>query len=193
MLLGTRYCLMRQASGAKPIARFREGVVPTALQNLHHCPLNQSIQHRWDAKLSHPLRPVSGFPPDAPVAVDRSHSVVVPGWLSNAASGSPRKSSTVIPSTPGLPPFPFTRLNACQRFSRWQTLSIHCSSGARPSALRFAIGASVPSDDGLQASLFIPLPKASSSWFFCRFAPLSRATYLPLLLFRPSSTVPGSA
>ena len=25
------------------------------------------------------------------------------------------------------------------------------------------------------------------SWLFCRFAPLSRATYLPLLSFRPSS------
>ena len=31
MLLGTRHCLMCRASGTEPIARFREGVVPTAL------------------------------------------------------------------------------------------------------------------------------------------------------------------
>src|SRR6266851_3950612 len=88
---------------------------------------------------------------------------------------------------PGLPPFPFTRLSACQRFSRWQTLSIHCSSAAILSSLHFATGASVPTEDGLRASLVIPSPKASSSWLFCRFAPLSRATYLPLLSFGPSS------
>jgi hypothetical protein len=54
VLLGTRDRLMRRASGTKPIARFREGLVSSALQNLHHCLLNQSIQHGWDAKLPHP-------------------------------------------------------------------------------------------------------------------------------------------
>src|ERR1017187_10602428 len=92
---------------------------------------------------------------------------------------------------PGLPPFLFTRLSACQRFSRWQILSIHCSSGARLSALHFATDASVPSEDGLRASLVAPSPKASFSWLFCRFAPLSRATYLPPLSFRPSSDQVG--
>ena len=29
------------------------------------------------------------------------------------------------------------------------------------------------------ASLVVPSSKASCSWLFCRFAPLSRATYLP--------------
>jgi site-specific DNA recombinase len=53
MLLGTRHCLMRRASGTKPIALFREGVIPTASQNLHHCLLDHSIQHRRNAKLSH--------------------------------------------------------------------------------------------------------------------------------------------
>jgi hypothetical protein len=63
VLLGTRYCLMRRASGSKPIARFREGAVPTTLQNLHHCLLNQSIQHRRDAKLSHPSVRLRDFHP----------------------------------------------------------------------------------------------------------------------------------
>ena len=63
MLLGTRDCLMRRASGTKPVARFRESVVPTALQDLQHCLLNQSIQHRWDAKLSHPSVRLRDFHP----------------------------------------------------------------------------------------------------------------------------------
>ena len=63
MLLGTRDCLMRRASGTKPVARFRESVVPTTLQDLHHCLLDQSIQHRWDAKLSHPSVRLRDFHP----------------------------------------------------------------------------------------------------------------------------------
>src|ERR1022692_3700297 len=63
MLLGTRDCLMRRASGTKPVARFRESVVPTTLQDQHHCLLDQSIQHRWDAKLSHPSVRLRDFHP----------------------------------------------------------------------------------------------------------------------------------
>src|SRR5271156_1313131 len=63
MLLGTRNRLMRRASGTKPVARFREGMVPTALQNLHHCLLDQSIQHGWNAKLPHPSVRLRDFHP----------------------------------------------------------------------------------------------------------------------------------
>jgi len=35
----------------------------TALQNLHHCLLNQSIQHRWDAKFPHPSVRLRDFHP----------------------------------------------------------------------------------------------------------------------------------
>jgi hypothetical protein len=63
MLLGTCDGLMRRASGTKPIARFREGVVPAALQNLHHRLLNQSIQHRWDGKFPHPSVRLRDFHP----------------------------------------------------------------------------------------------------------------------------------
>ena len=53
--MGTRDCLMRRASGTKPIARFREGVVPAALQDLHHRLLDHSIQHRRDDRfIMHP-------------------------------------------------------------------------------------------------------------------------------------------
>jgi len=47
MLLGTRDRLMCRASGTKPVTGFREGMVPTGLQNLLHRLLNQSIQHGW--------------------------------------------------------------------------------------------------------------------------------------------------
>ncbi len=75
MLLSTRDCLMRRASRTKPVARFRESVVPTALQDLHHCLLNQSIQHRWDGQRKLHSNPASLW--DGPRSVTPSIRFVV--------------------------------------------------------------------------------------------------------------------
>jgi len=50
------------------------------------------------------------------------------------------------------------------------------------SALRFAVGDSVPCADPLGASLLLRSVKANSSWFFCRLSPTSRTAYSPLPL-----------
>ena len=89
----------------------------------------------------------------------------------------PGSSSTVIPSTPGLPRFARTRASARLQFSRSQARSIHCSLLAGLSSPRPAARGSVPS---LVTSGASPLPssaKASTSWVFCRF-PLTRNAVL---------------
>jgi site-specific DNA recombinase len=48
------YRVLRRASRPEPVAVFGECRVPSALQNLPHRLLDQTIQHRRDAKLSHP-------------------------------------------------------------------------------------------------------------------------------------------
>src|SRR4029453_5285249 len=79
---------------------------------------------------------------------------------------------------PGAPLFPCTRFNAFLRFSGSHISSINRStvpslsgswSATRSSALPSVLGASL-----LGSSL-----KASSSWFFCRFLPLSPIPYSP--------------
>src|SRR5262244_74675 len=54
---------MRRAFRPKPVAVFGEGWVPSALQHLHHRLLDKSIQHRRDAKLSHPAVRFRDFHP----------------------------------------------------------------------------------------------------------------------------------
>jgi hypothetical protein len=101
-------------------------------------------------------------------------------------------SSTVIPSTPGLPLFALTRCNACLQFSSSQTSSISRSLPARLSDLRFAISVSVPCSAALGASLLLSAGKASTSCsgrFFCRHPLMSRAAYLPFPLFPLRGTV----
>ncbi len=89
----------------------------------------------------------------------------------------PGSSSTVIPSTPGLPRFARTRASARLQFSRSQTRSIHCSLLAGLSSRRPAALGSVPSRVPSGASP-PPLPrKASTSWLFCRL-PLTRDAFL---------------
>ena len=88
ILLRCLHRLMRRASGSKPVAVIGKRPVPSALQHLHHRLLDESIQHRRDAKLSHPPRPAWGFPPASPAAVYRSRSTAVPEWLANAVSGA---------------------------------------------------------------------------------------------------------
>ncbi len=48
VLLRLGYRLMRRAFRPKPVTVFGERWVPSALQNLHHRLLNESIQHRRD-------------------------------------------------------------------------------------------------------------------------------------------------
>src|SRR6266481_2933673 len=54
VLLCLGYRLMRRAFRPEPVTVFREGRVPSALQNLHHRLLDKSIQHRRGDTLSHP-------------------------------------------------------------------------------------------------------------------------------------------
>src|ERR1700739_4017142 len=75
VLLGTRYCLMRRASGSKSIARFREGAVPTTpaepaslpAESVDPAPSGRSVQTAlspssnlgW-AEIRHPFHPLRG-------------------------------------------------------------------------------------------------------------------------------------
>src|SRR3984893_14933380 len=54
VLLRLFHRLMRRPPRTKPVAVFGKRPVPSALQNLHHRLLDKPIQHRRDAKLSHP-------------------------------------------------------------------------------------------------------------------------------------------
>jgi hypothetical protein len=101
-------------------------------------------------------------------------------------------SSTVIPSTPGLPLLALTRCNACLQFSSSQPSSISRSVPARLSDLRFATCVSIPCPVALGVSLLLSTGKASTScsgWFFCRCPLVSRAAYLPFPLFPLWGTV----
>src|ERR1017187_9882901 len=54
ILLRLCHRLMSRPSRPEPIAVIGKRPVPPPLQNLHHGLLDHSVQHRWDAKLSHP-------------------------------------------------------------------------------------------------------------------------------------------
>src|ERR1700731_5008091 len=81
----------------------------------------------------------------------------------------PDRSSTVLPSMPGLPLLAFTRRSACLQFSRSQTSSIHCSVVGL-SALRFANSDSVPSSKAIGAAPLLSSGKARRYWLFCRLS-----------------------
>src|SRR5438874_3480424 len=101
-------------------------------------------------------------------------------------------SSTVIPSTPGLPLLALTRCKACLQFSSSQTSSMSRSVPARLSVLRFATSVSVPFSVVFGASLLPSTGKASTSCsgrFFCRCPLMSRAAYLPFPLLSLRGTV----
>jgi site-specific DNA recombinase len=53
ILLRLLYRLMCRSLGPKPIAVFRERSVPAPLQRLPHRLLDEPIQHRWNAQLTH--------------------------------------------------------------------------------------------------------------------------------------------
>src|SRR4030095_5352852 len=54
---------MSRPSRPDPIAVIGKCPVPPPLQDLHHRLLDESIQHRWDAKLSHPSVRLGDFHP----------------------------------------------------------------------------------------------------------------------------------
>ena len=63
VLLRRCHRLMRRAPGPKPVAVFGKRPVPSALQHLHHRLLDESIQHRRNAKLAHPSVRLRDFHP----------------------------------------------------------------------------------------------------------------------------------
>src|SRR5437763_3369801 len=63
ILLCLCHRLMSRAPGSKPVAVVGKRPVPLALQHLHHRLLDESVQHRWDAKLSHPSVRLADFHP----------------------------------------------------------------------------------------------------------------------------------
>src|ERR1700730_5849779 len=63
VLLRLSYCLMCRSSRSRTVAVVRERRVPPLLQYLHHRLLDESIQHRRDAKLSHPAVRFGDFHP----------------------------------------------------------------------------------------------------------------------------------
>src|SRR5215470_7375328 len=99
---------------------------------------------------------------------------------------------TVIPSTPALPLLAFTRRNAFFRFSRSHTSSINRFVLAGLSGPCTVGNDSVPSLPASQASPAGKDEKSSFPWMFCRLSLLRSISYLPLLSFGPSATVPGS-
>src|SRR3954452_13829625 len=63
ILLRLCHCWMGGSPRSKTVAAFRKRPVPVSLQNLHHRLLDQTIQHRRDAKLSHPTVRFRDFHP----------------------------------------------------------------------------------------------------------------------------------
>jgi site-specific DNA recombinase len=53
ILLPLGHRLMRRTLRTKAVTVFGERSVPLALQNLHHCLLDRTIQHRRNAQLAH--------------------------------------------------------------------------------------------------------------------------------------------
>lgn len=100
---------------------------------------------------------------------------------------------TVIPATPGAPLFALTRHNASFRFSRSTISSIVRSAPAGLSGTLVVGNDSDPSLPALRASPFGEKEKSRLLWMFCRMSLLRLMSYLPLLSFGPSITVPGSA
>src|ERR1039457_6802933 len=94
-----------------------------------------------------------------------------------------------MPSTPGLPLLALNCFNACLQFSRAQTSSINCSAMAGLSVPRFPADDSVASGRPFGASPLSSSIKATTSWFFCRLSPMSRAAYSPLPLLSLRRTV----
>ena len=98
----------------------------------------------------------------------------------------------VIPSTPALPLFAWTRLPRLLQILSFAYLLHQRSSIAGLSGSRFAAGGSVPSRTASRG--FTPTLRHEgqciASWIFCRLPLMSCASYLPSQSFRPSPSFP---
>ena len=122
---------MRSPSRAEAKARRREARIEQRLEDLQHRLLDQTIDHRRDAQLALAAARLGDFHPAhrlrfiAPI--EQCGEQRVPGLrrgrlLFLVIQG--RRSSTVIPSTPGAPRFAFTRLSAWFRLAELAIRSI---------------------------------------------------------------------
>ena len=167
---------MRRASGPKPVAVLGERRVPTALQNLHHRLLDESIQHRRDAKLAHPAVWLGDFHPLHRLRLIGPAQQLFPDGLASAASGAPATAGRSSRPRPALPLLALTRFNACLQILPLADL------------LHQPFGAGRAFGSALRRGRFGPFPRGprgftptllregqTSSWFFCRLSPMSRA------------------
>jgi hypothetical protein len=117
VVAGSEQRLMRSPSRAEAEAQRREARIEQRLEDLQDRLLDQAIDHRRDAQLALAAAGLGDFHPAhrlrlvAPI--EQRGEQRVPGLrrgrlLLRAIQG--RRSSTVIPSTPGAPRFAFTRL-----------------------------------------------------------------------------------
>src|SRR6202041_2715618 len=83
--------------------------------------------------------------------------------------------------------------NASFRFSRSTIFSIVRSVVAGLSGALIVLNDSDPSLPAIRASPVGKEEKSRLLWMFCRMSLLRLMSYLPLLSFGPSTTVPGSA
>src|SRR5450755_2581930 len=82
ILLRLCHCLLSRPPRPEPITAFGKRSIPSALQNLHHRLLNESIQHRRDAKLSHPFSVRLGdfHPPHRLRCISSAQQLFPDGW-----------------------------------------------------------------------------------------------------------------
>ncbi len=103
ILLRLCHRLMSRPPRPEPVAVIGKRPVPPPLQNLHHRLLDKSIQHRRDAKLSHPSVGLRDFhPPHRLRFVDSTQQLFPDGWpvlfqvVRDAADGHPIDARTTF-------------------------------------------------------------------------------------------------
>src|ERR1022692_3429803 len=81
ILLRLFHRLLGLPARPEPVAVIGKRPVPPPLQNLHHRLLDESIQHRWNAKLSHPsVRLGDFYPPHRFRLVSSTQQLFPDGW-----------------------------------------------------------------------------------------------------------------
>ena len=81
IVLRLSHRLMRRPPRSEPVAVWGERSVPSPLQHLQHRLLDKSIQHRRDAKLSHPSVRLGDFhPPHRLRLIGPVQQMVSDGW-----------------------------------------------------------------------------------------------------------------
>ena len=136
------------------------------------------------------LRPAWGFPPALPAAVRKFRSAIVLGSLASAVSSSlevARQSSCRFRHYLYWPlPAAMLPSDCLLTYFLHQSTCISWAFGIMGRQRRFGPSLPVP-----QASPDRVKEKSSSSWMCCRLSFLRSMSYLPLLSFGPSATVPG--